>query len=82
MAIEDRAFPVPSVLIVKMCYSYIAEPTYYYRITIFTTAGVFLASFGKQGSGPGHVQFCYPYGITVDKEFIYISDYGNGQIHT
>ena len=57
---------------------YVAEPTNY-RITIFTIAGVFLASFGKQGSGPG--QFRYPYGITVDKEeFIYVSDYGNGQI--
>ncbi len=49
------------------------------RVSVFTCEGVFLKSFGSNGSGPG--QFNGPYGIAVDQcGVVYVSDYGNNRV--
>ena len=50
-----------------------------HRISLFTSKGYFLRSFGMQGEGPG--QFKHPYGVTVDGDgLVYISDRNNMRI--
>ena len=57
---------------------YIAD-TDNHHISVFTTDGSFIASFGRKGSRPG--QFKYPYGVTVDMNgLVYICDFSNGHI--
>ena len=49
------------------------------NISVFTTEGRFLTSFGTQGNGPG--QFNCPTGITISRNgVIYVSDSSNGRI--
>ena len=49
------------------------------RVSIFTTEGKFLRSFGTRGSGQG--QFNEPHGITIDKRgLIYVSDHENDRL--
>ena len=48
-------------------------------VSIFTSDGVFVSSFGKSGSNIG--QFNSPIGLTFDKKgFLYVCDYSNDQI--
>ena len=50
-----------------------------HRISVFTSLGQFVTSFGKWGSGPG--EFKYPRGITVDGcGVVYVSDWGNNRV--
>ena len=51
-----------------------------HRIQKFDFEGHFLASFGRQGQGPG--EFQYPQSIDIDAQrYIYVSDSGNQKIH-
>ena len=44
-----------------------------HRVSVFTSEGKFLTSFGNEGNGPG--QFNRPCGITVGKNgIVYVSD--------
>ena len=50
-----------------------------HRVSMFTSEGQFLRSFGTKGDGPG--QFYYPYGIAVDRDgLVYVSDCFNDRI--
>ena len=50
-----------------------------HRVSVFTSQGGYLTSFGSCGSGPQ--QFQYPYGITVDKSgMVYVCDSGNERV--
>ena len=47
-----------------------------HRISLFSSEGHFLRSFGSQGAGPG--QFDKPFGIAIDKEgLVYVCDNNN-----
>ena len=49
------------------------------RVSVFTSEGGFVTSFGRQGSGPG--QFDDPYGLAVDNSgVVYVCDYGNKRV--
>ncbi len=51
-----------------------------HRIQKFDPEGHFLASFGRQGQGPG--EFQYPQSIDIDAQGnIYVADSGNQKIH-
>ena len=48
-------------------------------VSVFTTSGKFLTSFGSAGSGRG--QFDHPYGIALDRNgFLYVSDRLNNRL--
>ena len=50
-----------------------------HRVQIFDTMGVYLSSFGSEGTGQG--QFKHPRGITTDSEgFILVADSGNNRV--
>ena len=49
------------------------------RVSIFTTNGKFIQSFGRKGSRL--VEFSHPFGLATDKKgTLYVSDYGNNRI--
>ncbi|MBI1797400.1 MAG: SMP-30/gluconolactonase/LRE family protein [Candidatus Eisenbacteria bacterium] len=49
------------------------------RVSMYTTGGAFLGSWGTGGSGPG--QFNQPFGIATDVTGnVYVSDYGNNRV--
>ena len=49
------------------------------RVSVFTSEGMFLTSFGAEGSEPG--QFNSPRGISMDKNgVVYVTDVGNNRI--
>lgn len=51
-----------------------------HRIQKFDPEGNFIASFGRQGQGPG--EFQYPQSIDIDAEGnIYVADSGNQKVH-
>ena len=51
-----------------------------HRIQKFSPDGMYLATIGQQGQGPG--EFQYPQSLTLDsKGYLYISDMGNRKIH-
>ena len=57
---------------------YVAEVRSH-RVSVFTSNGKFLASFGSEGDGPG--QFNKPYRLTVDRSgLIFVSDTGNNSL--
>ena len=44
-----------------------------HRVSVFTSEGQFVTSFGRRGQGPG--EFNYPCGITVDNSgVVYVCD--------
>ena len=45
------------------------------RVSVFTSKGDFLKSFGSKGSGPG--QFKWPCGLAVGNGVVYVSDCDN-----
>ena len=48
-----------------------------HRVSVFTSEGVFVTSFGRRGSGPG--EFDYPHGLVVDDSgVVYVCDTNNG----
>ena len=47
-----------------------------HRVSVFTSEGIFVTSFGSQGEGPG--QFHHPRGLAVDDSgIVYVCDSGN-----
>ena len=47
-----------------------------HRVSVFTSEGGFVTSFGRQGSGPG--QFDRPRGLAVDSSgVVYVCDHKN-----
>ncbi|HPG58267.1 MAG TPA: hypothetical protein PKW98_10675, partial [Candidatus Wallbacteria bacterium] len=57
----------------------LASDTYNHRIHKFNPAGVYISSFGSQGSDYG--KFSYPTGIVSGKNgYVYVVDYGNARV--
>lgn len=48
------------------------------RIQVFTTDGVHLGSWGREGSGPG--EFHHPCGVEYAEGYVYVTDWGNNRI--
>ena len=47
-----------------------------HRVSVFTSEGQFVTSFGREGSGPG--EFSYPEGLAVDNSgVVYVCDTKN-----
>ena len=50
-----------------------------HRVSVFTSEGQFVMSFGRRGQGPG--EFYYPRGITVDSNgVVYVCDQDNSRV--
>ena len=50
-----------------------------HRVSVFTSAGQFVTSFGSVGNGPG--QFDYPRGLAVDGSgVVYVCDGWNHRV--
>ena len=50
-----------------------------HRVSVFTSEGHFLTSFGGRGEGPG--EFNFPCGLAVDSSgFVYVCDSFNNRI--
>jgi DNA-binding beta-propeller fold protein YncE len=50
-----------------------------YRVTVYTSEGPFVATFGREGKGPGELD--YPRGLAVDDNgVVYVCDRGNNRI--
>ncbi len=57
----------------------LTSDTYNHRINKFSPAGVYISSFGSQGTDYGN--FSYPTGIAAGKDgCVYVVDYGNARI--
>ncbi len=57
----------------------LASDTYNHRIHKFSAAGVYISSFGSQGTDYGN--FSYPTGIVSGKNgYVYVVDYGNARV--
>jgi NHL repeat./F-box domain. len=52
--------------------------TSFNRICVFSHEGELIRSWGNLGSEPGN--FTHPWGIAIDKNIIFITDYGNRRI--
>ena len=49
------------------------------RISVFTTEGGHVTTFGQEGRGEG--DFNYPIGVCVDKDgFVYVCEYKNNRV--
>ena len=49
------------------------------RVSVFTSEGQFVTSFGQRGHGPG--EFMYPRGLTVDSNgVVYVCDLCNNRL--
>ena len=49
------------------------------HVSVFTTAGDYVTTFGQQGSGEG--EFDLPCGVCTDKDgFVYVADYCNNRV--
>ena len=76
---ENLAFYMPSVIAVDGAGDLYVLDTGNHRIQKFGPDGTFLASFGRQGQGPG--EFYYPSWLAVDdKGFLCVSDPNNQRI--
>ena len=50
-----------------------------HNVSVFTTEGAYVTSFGHRGSEEGC--FYYPYGVCVDKDgFVYVADFYNNRV--
>ena len=50
-----------------------------YNISVFTTDGVYVSSFGQCGSNEG--DFNYPHSVCVDQDgFLYVTDRNNSRV--
>ena len=50
-----------------------------HRVTVFTSEGQFVLSFGREGQGPG--RFNSPRGLAVDDSgVVYVCDSGNSRV--
>ena len=50
-----------------------------HNVSMFTTEGAYVTSFGQRGSEEGC--FRYPYGLCVDRDgFVYVADYDNNRV--
>ena len=50
-----------------------------HNISVFTTQGQYVTSFGQQGMGEG--EFTHPLGMCVDRDgFMYVCDFSNRRV--
>jgi sugar lactone lactonase YvrE len=76
---ENLAFYFPSDIAWDLEGNYYILDSGNHRIQKFDPVGNYLATFGRQGQGPG--EFNYPASVAVDKKgYIYISDPNNQKI--
>jgi sugar lactone lactonase YvrE len=76
---ENLAFYMPSAIAVDGAGNLYVLDTGNHRIQKFGPDGKFLASFGRQGQGPG--EFYYPAWLAIDAQgFLYISDPNNQRV--
>ena len=60
-------------------YVYVTNGGILHNVSVFTTEGAYLTSFGHHGSEEGC--FNYPYGLCVDRDgFVYVADYDNNRV--
>lgn len=77
---ENVLFYMPSDIVVDKEGNVYVLDSGNHRIQKFDPEGHFIASFGRQGQGPG--EFQYPQSIDIDADGnIYVSDSGNQKIH-
>jgi sugar lactone lactonase YvrE len=76
---ENVAFYMPSTIIVDGAGDLYVLDTGNHRVQKFGPDGKYLATYGRQGQGPG--EFYYPAWLAVDdKGFLYVSDPNNQRI--
>ena len=67
----------PRGLCVSGHYVYVCHGSY--NISVFTTDGVYVTSFGQRGSNEG--DFDYPHSVCVDQDgFVFVTDYNNSRV--
>ncbi len=77
---DNVLFYMPSDIAVDKAGNVYVMDSGNHRIQKFDPKGNFIASYGRQGQGPG--EFQYPQSIDIDTEGnIYVSDSGNQKIH-
>jgi sugar lactone lactonase YvrE len=76
---ENLAFYMPSTIVVDGAGNLFVLDTGNHRIQKFSPDGKYLATYGRQGQGPG--EFTYPAWLALDgKGFLYVSDPNNQRI--
>jgi sugar lactone lactonase YvrE len=76
---ENLAFYMPSAIAVDAAGSLFVLDTGNHRVQKFGPDGKYLATYGRQGQGPG--EFYYPAGLAIDAlGFLYVSDPNNQRI--
>ena len=76
---ENMAFYMPSVIVVDGAGDLYVLDTGNHRVQKFGPDGKYLATYGRQGQGPG--EFYYPAWLAVDGQgFLYVSDPNNQRI--
>jgi sugar lactone lactonase YvrE len=76
---ENVAFFMPSVLVADAAGDLYVLDTGNHRVQKFGPDGKYLATYGRQGQGPG--EFYYPAWLAVDaKGFLYVTDPNNQRI--
>ena len=58
---------------------YVSEGRSNHRVSVFTSEGLFLTSFGGEGTEPG--KFLFPSGLAVDSSgFVYVCNNWNNRV--